>query len=281
MTHAAASVEAAPPPRSASGAGALARVGHVVLTVWVYALVLVFSATAIPLLTVFVTIVRVVTMSQRRALRRFRRAISWYGAVIVRVLPRPFIRATFEDEEPGAPAPGCVFVCNHPSASDPYLMAFLSFECVQVAKSWPLRLPVLGAFAKWAGYLSISELPVEEFNARGEALLREGVSIIAFPEGTRSGAGPIGPFHGAAFRLALHAGAPIVPVVIEGNEEIPARGSLLLRPGRVRVRKLAALAPDETRGMTPFEVKTLVRARLVAARARGLGGEHLATAGSA
>jgi len=118
---------------------------------------------------------------------------------------------------------------------------------------------VLGTFARLAGYLSIDELSIEKFFERGQRLLDDGVSIIAFPEGTRSGGRKMGPFRGAVFRLALRTKATIVPLCISGNENIPRKGSLLLNPGRIEMRKLPALTWDDYKDMTAFRLKGLVR----------------------
>jgi 1-acyl-sn-glycerol-3-phosphate acyltransferase len=141
-------------------------------------------------------------------------------------------------------------------------MSCLPFECIQVVNIWPFRIPLLGQVAKLAGYLSVREMPVEEFIEAGSRLLAQGVSVITFPEGTRSGSRNLGPFHGSAFRLALHAGARVVPLAISGSENIPRRGSMLLRPGRIAVHKLPAIAVDELAQMPIFKIKMLVHEKI-------------------
>ena len=156
--------------------------------------------------------------------------------------------------------PPFVFVANHVSSSDPFLMAGLPFECIQVLNNWPARIPVLGFFSLLAGYLKVREMPIDAFIQAGSKLLAEGTSIIAFPEGTRSGSGHMGPFHGSAFRLAQHHGAKIVPLAVSGNENIPGSGSLLLHPGLIVVAKLPAITRDQYAGMNAYKLKTWVHA---------------------
>lgn len=217
-----------------------------------------FSAVGIPLLTLLVAFLSLF-MSHRRTMKRFRRAINWYGTVIIRVLPFPLVRIRYKDFAKDDERGPYVFVCNHQATSDPFLMACLPYECVQVVNIWPFRIPVLGKFAKWAGYLSVREMPFEEFSRKTVELLGQGVSVITFPEGTRSGDKPMGQFHGSIFRVALQAKCPIAPVCINGNKNIPPRGSLLLRPGTIRVHKLPALQWEEYEDMKPFELKNRVR----------------------
>jgi 1-acyl-sn-glycerol-3-phosphate acyltransferase len=197
-------------------------------------------------------------------MRRFRRALSWYGLVIDRILPHPFVRIICEKAtEENAPVP-CIYVCNHRSASDPFLMGLLPYEMVQIANIWPFRLPVLGFYARRAGYLSVNEMPVEEFYEKAGRLLTDGVSLVAFPEGTRAAPGQVGPFHSAVFRLAMQCRTPIVPLCISGNERIPPRGTGWLDPGVIRVRRLAAIRPETYRDWSAFHLKMHVRDRIVA-----------------
>ncbi|MDZ4199013.1 MAG: lysophospholipid acyltransferase family protein, partial [Kiritimatiellia bacterium] len=148
------------------------------------------------------------------------------------------------------------------SSSDPFLMACLPGEGIQWVKSWPFRLPILGLFARGSGYLSVYEMSKEELLAKSVKELRDGCSIIVFPEGTRSVSREMGSFHGLVFRLALQTGAPIVPVCLSGSEDKPRRGSLALHPGRIRVKVLPALKSSEYMEWSSFHLKQEVRERI-------------------
>jgi len=224
-------------------------------------LFLIVSAVVIPVLALAVT-VQAPFISHRAAMRKFRLLIKTYGRVTMS-LPYPFVKFRYEDAS-GEQTGACIYVCNHRSAADPFMMALLPLELVQVVNDWPFRLPVLGVFARWAGYLSVKEMPIEEFLERGKQLLEEGCCIVAFPEGTRSVDRTMGQFHGATFRLAQLTGAPIVPVCLSGSERCPPKGTLALQPGQVRVRRLPMLAHDEYRELSPFQLKNLVRDRIAA-----------------
>jgi len=144
------------------------------------------------------------------------------------------------------------------------MMAFLPGEIVQWVNTWPFHLPILGQFARWAGYLSVKAMPPGETLARSAKLLEQGVSIAAFPEGTRSASRTMGPFHGLVFRLALQTGAPIVPVCISGNEHIPHKGSLALNPGTIRIKALPALTQNDYHEFSPFKLKQIVHEQISA-----------------
>jgi 1-acyl-sn-glycerol-3-phosphate acyltransferase len=161
------------------------------LNLYFYTLFLMFSAVAIPALTVFVACTRLF-LSHRQTMKRFRRAITWYGKLIT-AIPYPFIRLNYEVAAGSRPEQGpFIFVCNHRSASDAFLMCVLPHEVVQIVNVWPFRIPVLGLYARWSGYLNIRMMTHEEFIARGTRLLQEGVSIVFFPEGTRSASRTMG-----------------------------------------------------------------------------------------
>ncbi|NCC49813.1 MAG: 1-acyl-sn-glycerol-3-phosphate acyltransferase [Spartobacteria bacterium] len=199
---------------------------------------------------------------RRDAMALFRRAICWYGNVIT-FMARPFVRVRCKNLETENLSPPYIIVCNHRSASDGFMMASLpsagiDTNAVQVVNAWPFRIPVLGWFARGAGYLSITEMSFDDFTARATQLLEEGVNIISFPEGTRSGTGGMGPFHSGIFRLALQTGVPIVMCCISGNEHIPRKGSLTLHPGNITILRLPALLPQHYQNLSVMKLKNRV-----------------------
>ncbi len=211
----------------------------------------------IPVATAIVATVSLF-VSSRTAMWLTRRAISCYGQLVL-LCSWPPGRVQYRDLAPQDGGGPFLFVCNHRSASDPFLMACLPYECIQIVKQWPFRLPVLGFMARLAGYLSIHDMPIESFYRKASKLYNERVCIISFPEGTRSGSREMGPFTSAVFRLAHTLGATIVPLAIMGNENIPPKGSFMLHPGRVRVHKLPALKWEDYKDMSIFSLKNYVR----------------------
>jgi 1-acyl-sn-glycerol-3-phosphate acyltransferase len=226
------------------------------LNLYCYTGFMLCSALGIPTLTLFVAFTRLFN-SHRNTMKRFRRAISWYGKLMT-TLPYPFIRLRYEDHAKNGSGGPFIFVSNHRSASDAFLMCVLPHECVQIVNVWPFRIPVLGLYAKLSGYLNIRMMTPEQFMKRASALLAQDVSVIFFPEGTRSAGRTMGSFNGAAFRLALATKASVVPLCIAGNDNIPPKGSLLLRPGTIRVRRLPAITWDEYKDLNAFAFKNRV-----------------------
>ena len=204
------------------------------------------------------------TLGYRKTLYLFRILILWYGFIVVRVLPFPFVRIQDQEFDRKPVLGACVFVCNHRSSSDAFLMESLDRELVQVVNTWPFKIPVIGMLGRLAGYLNVRSMPFQEFLATGCGLLSDGVSVVAFPEGARSTDGRVGQFHGAIFRVAQAARVPIVPICLSGNQDIPPKGSWLLSPGIVKMHRLPALEWSFYGDLSPFELKNRVRALIQA-----------------
>jgi len=228
------------------------------LNLFFYPFFIIFTLTAILNLGSLV-ILLALFLPKRKVYRFLRQAIRWYGAVVIRILPFPLIRIVNKNYLANDPPGPYLFVCNHRAASDPFLMAVFPYEAVQVVNIWPFRLPALGIVAKIAGYLSVREMPYAEFAEKTAKLIAQGVSIVTFPEGTRSRNKCVGQFHSAIFRTALQTHATIVPVCITGNEFVPPVGSAFLQPTTIRIHRLAALTWEEYKNFNAFKLKNYCR----------------------
>ena len=82
-------------------------------------------------------------------------------------------------------------------------------------------------------------------NILATRLLGEGVSLLVAPEGTRGAGLAVGPFKKAAFRMAMAARVPIVPIVIRNVDDIGSRASGAMRPGTVDVAVLPPVRVDD------------------------------------
>ncbi|MEK7240212.1 MAG: lysophospholipid acyltransferase family protein [Gemmatimonadota bacterium] len=153
-----------------------------------------------------------------------------------------------------------VFVANHVSWFDVFVMAAHLRWFKFVAKAELFRIPLFGPAMRTAGMIAIERQ--NQTSARGSiheaaARIHEGASVILFPEGTRGHAYPLRPFKKGAFVLAIEAQAPVVPVAIHGTIEVQAKGKILIRPGRIDVHFLPPIA---TAGLTYDDRDMLARA---------------------
>ena len=155
------------------------------------------------------------------------------------------------------PRQAYVFMANHQSNIDiPVLVQALAlFQLRWMAKRELLRIPFFG-WALWASKHIIvkrsrSKDVVAAMAAAREKLTR-GISVVVFPEGTRSTDGQLLPFKRGGFRLAEKAGVPIVPVTINGSGVLMKRGDWRLKRGEVEVVIGDAIPPgdadDRSRG---------------------------------
>ncbi len=139
--------------------------------------------------------------SQRIAQKTLRFLIVCYGRTIIYGFARLLVTVKFIDSSQGKTAQDpCVYVANHRSASDAFLMGVLSGEFVQVVNLWPFKIPILGLCAQLAGYLNIRNMPFDDFLIECKQLFDQKVSLIGFPEGTRSESSQMGPFRSSLFR---------------------------------------------------------------------------------
>ena len=76
-----------------------------------------------------------------------RRLVTWYGRLVM-WCAWPFVWVRYRDLEPKLDAESYILICNHRSSSDPFLMACMPCDAVQLVNDWPLRLPVLGWIAR-------------------------------------------------------------------------------------------------------------------------------------
>ena len=132
-----------------------------------------------------------------------------------------------------------IFMANNQSDFDILIiLANIPGQFRWLAKKELFQIPIFGAAIKSAGYIEI-DINTKETAMRGlnqaAVRLREGKSIMAFPEGTRSRLGEIKSFKQGTFYLAINSGFPIVPISIIGSGEIMPKGSLKIKSGRIKL----------------------------------------------
>ena len=123
-----------------------------------------------------------------------------------------------------------VIVSNHQSLADIPLVAHIRFDAKWLAKAELFRVPFVG----WMMSMS-ADVPVIRSDRRKAAhallqcarYLRQGCSMVFFPEGTRSRDGAVLPFNDGPFQLAIRERVPVLPVVLDGSRDALPRNSWL------------------------------------------------------
>ena len=135
-----------------------------------------------------------------------------------------------------------LFVANHKSLADVFLLCLLPWEMKFLSKESIFKIPLLGWQMRVSG-----DIPIERGNKesarRALDAMRERLSTgklgrSSFPEGTRSADGSIAPFREGAFRLAIELGVDIVPLAVAGTENTLPKHSLVFRPTSASVTVL-------------------------------------------
>jgi 1-acyl-sn-glycerol-3-phosphate acyltransferase len=144
---------------------------------------------------------------------------------------------------------GVVFIANHQSYLDiPVMIGFIDKPKGFIAKVELLKIPILSMWIKrLGGVFIVRNNPKQSLKAinQGAEKVKEGSSMVIFPEGTRSSDGTLGQFKPGSLKLAVKSGAPIVPVVIKGTINILSKKKLAVKPSNVEIYILPPILQDE------------------------------------
>jgi 1-acyl-sn-glycerol-3-phosphate acyltransferase len=141
-----------------------------------------------------------------------------------------------------------VIVANHQSLTDVMALAALWVQFKWVSKREVFRMPCIGWNMTLNQYVAVDRGSVRNVGhtlAECKAWLQLGVSLLMFPEGTRSKTGALQPFHDGAFKLAAECGCAVVPVVVDGTLPIYRGWRVWAFPGTVTIRVLDPVTGQE------------------------------------
>ena len=151
--------------------------------------------------------------------------ISLWAKTILVVCPLMRVHVEGEDRLKGSGT--CVLVANHQSLADIIAVLHLSHPFKFIAKREIYWIPFLGWSLSLAGYIPLVRGDQKSRKAaaqKARGYLERGVSVLFFPEGTRSRDGEIQSFKAGAFKLATETAATVVPIVIHGTRDLLPKG---------------------------------------------------------
>lgn len=169
----------------------------------------------------------------------------------------PAWRITLSGHFPADPRHPFVVVANHQSNADIPVISMLPWDMKWVAKASLFRLPVVGWMMRLAGDIPVNRGDTRSRAAavmRAAATLAKRCSVMFMPEGTRAKDGRVRAFQDGAFRLAIEAGVPVLPIALDGTGgALPKHGWQF---GRAEVR-LHVFDPIPTTGLVPGDASAL------------------------
>lgn len=132
-----------------------------------------------------------------------------------------------------------IFMPNHASFLDILLaFAYIPYNFRIITKEEIFWIPLMGWALKRSRQISMNRTnPRKGLASLNQAfnLLQEGISIVVFPEGTRTLDGEINELKATLFILPIRSGIPVVPVRLEGTYQALKRGSILLNPAPLKL----------------------------------------------
>jgi 1-acyl-sn-glycerol-3-phosphate acyltransferase len=232
----------------------------VLVTIWVWAAIVTLMILWLPIMAITRLFDRDPGLYRSGLmLRRLGRSMTYVN---------PFWDVEVDGYVPDDPRNPYVCVSNHLSQADPPIIARLPWEMKWVAKVELFRLPVAGQLLKMSG-----DIPVDrrDRDSRGNVLkkarqyLDDRCSVMFFPEGTRSRDGRVHRFADGAFRLAIRAGVPVIPIVIDGSRKALPKHSIWFEPNpeKIRVRVLEPVPVDGYETGEARELQREVRRRII------------------
>ena len=180
------------------------------------------------------------------------RAIYWVARTGVRLgLRLSGVKVKLVHPEYAFEHASCVYVSNHVSNLDPPALFMVLPQVAFVLKQELGRIPLLGYVMGLGGFIYVNR---KDRNSRrlaqqeAVARLRQGISLIIFPEGTRSRDGKLLPFRPGPFTIAIEAQAPIVPITVHGSRRLMPKGKPTVATGEI---SLVFHPPVLTEGLRP------------------------------
>ena len=242
----------------------MSRLWQSIVSVWAWLVLVLCILLWLPLMLV----VRLATAPFDRG--RYAVGFLFRKIGVVEAALNPLWKFRYTGTLPADPRRPYVVVSNHASFADILLISHLPWEMKWMSKAELFRLPVMGWLMRLAGDIPLQRgfgPSAVEAIARCREVLANRVSVMIFPEGTRSPTADLLPFKDGAFRLAIDAGVPILPLALHGTATaLPKHDWRFGRSTAV----VKVLEPVETTGLTPADVPALkarVREMILAARA--------------
>lgn len=187
------------------------------------------------------------------------------GCLLTRLIPIWKIRV--EGREKALRKTPYIIISNHQSILDILIMNCLRLKFRWISKIENYKVPVLGWYMRMAKYIAVDRGNKDskaEMMDKSAQSLRKGISIMMFPEGTRSHDKEIAPFKLGAFQLALSTDKSILPVIVDGTGGIlPKHGLMFSSGNNLKIKVLDPVHPGSFGTANPEELAIKFRTLMV------------------
>ncbi|MBD5233856.1 MAG: 1-acyl-sn-glycerol-3-phosphate acyltransferase [Bacteroidales bacterium] len=194
---------------------------------------------AIPLLLVATVLAALVTIIG--SMLGFSRSMGyWPGHIWSRIFcALSFVKVTVKGREKIDKKTSYVFVANHQGAYDIFcIYGYLCHNFRWMMKKGLEKIPLVGYSCRVSGHIYVDNSTpsaIRETMETAEKRLAGGLSVVVFPEGARTRDGHMHKFRRGAYTLAMEFGLPVVPLTIDGAYRVMPIGSVLPRPGHIKL----------------------------------------------
>ncbi|CAM3261004.1 1-acyl-sn-glycerol-3-phosphate acyltransferase [Aequorivita lipolytica] len=175
--------------------------------------------------------------------------MGWFHKVISKFMKsvlytNPFVKKKVINETNEDFSKPAVIIANHTSFLDILAVGMLHPKICFLVNDWVYNSPVFGKAVQRADFYPVSS-GIENSLEPLKKKIKQGYSLMAFPEGTRSESNKIKRFHKGAFYLANEFNLDILPVLIHGNSDVNPKGSPIIKDGSITVKILPRIKAED------------------------------------
>jgi 1-acyl-sn-glycerol-3-phosphate acyltransferase len=236
---------------------------ELIKSVWTWLSSIIFITLALPVALLLWLIA--IPFDRRRLMNN--RWMVIQGIVLTKM--SPFWKVVVDGREKIDQNQAYVIVPNHQSMLDIVFFNMLHHRLRWVSKIEVFKIPIVGWEMRMVKYIELvrgNKASVVKMMEKCVESLHEGISVVIFPEGTRSLTGAIGKFKPGAFQIAVKTDKPLLPVLIDGTGDIlPKKGFIFGNRSVVRIRVLDPIFPGNFKTGDPDELAAMVHTQMVSA----------------
>ena len=147
----------------------------------------------------------------------------------------PFVKKKVSNDNNETFEKPAIIIANHASSLDTLTMGLVTHKLIYLVNDWVYKSPIFGILAKVAGFYPVSK-GVDDSAEHLKEKVRQGYSLVVFPESKRSLTNKVGRFHKGAFFLQEQLQLDILPIYLLGNAEVMPKNDFIIHDGRLTVK---------------------------------------------